>query len=184
MVQKYNIAVLGSGGVGKSALTVQFVQGQFIDKYDPTVEDSYTKQIEVDGEQYMLEIMDTAGSEILTAMRDLYMKMGQGFLIVFSIVQESTFKDIPDIIDQIFRIKDSDQVPLVLVGNKVDLEEDRQVATDAGQKRAKKYKNCEYIETSAKLQINVKEAFEVLVRKIACKAPKKKKEGGGGCMLI
>ena len=48
--------------------------------------------------------------EILTAMRDLYMKKGQGFLIVFSIVQESTFKEVPDIIDQIFRIKESDLV--------------------------------------------------------------------------
>jgi GTPase SAR1 family protein len=71
----------------------------------------------------------------------------------------------------------------VLVGNKVDLEEDRQVSTDAGQKRAKRYKNCEYIETSAKLQINVREAFELLVRKISSKTPKKKKEGGG-CQLI
>jgi Ras-related protein Rap-1A/Ras-related protein Rap-1B len=74
-------------------------------------------------------------------------------------------------------------VPLVLVGNKVDLAEDRQVSTDAGEKRAKKYKNCSYIETSAKLQINVREAFEMLVRKIHGKTPKKKKEGGG-CMLI
>ena len=54
--------VLGSGGVGKSALTVQFVQGIFVEKYDPTIEDSYRKQVEVDGQQCMLEILDTAGT--------------------------------------------------------------------------------------------------------------------------
>jgi GTPase SAR1 family protein len=72
---------------------------------------------------------------------------------------------------------------LVLIGNKVDLEEDRQVPKDAGEKLAKKYKNCTFIETSAKLQINVKEAFEILVRKINGKTPKQKKSGGG-CVLI
>lgn len=54
--------MLGSGGVGKSALTVQFVQGIFVEKYDPTIEDSYRKQVEVDGQQCMLEILDTAGT--------------------------------------------------------------------------------------------------------------------------
>ena len=62
-MREYKIVVLGSGGVGKSALTVQFVQGIFVEKYDPTIEDSYRKQVEVDGQQCMLEILDTAGTE-------------------------------------------------------------------------------------------------------------------------
>lgn len=61
-MREYKIVVLGSGGVGKSALTVQFVQGVFVEKYDPTIEDSYRKQVEVDGQQCMLEILDTAGT--------------------------------------------------------------------------------------------------------------------------
>lgn len=61
-MREYKIVVLGSGGVGKSALTVQFVQGIFVEKYDPTIEDSYRKQVEVDGQQCMLEILDTAGT--------------------------------------------------------------------------------------------------------------------------
>lgn len=63
-MREYKIVVLGSGGVGKSALTVQFVQGIFVEKYDPTIEDSYRKQVEVDGQQCMLEILDTAGTVI------------------------------------------------------------------------------------------------------------------------
>uniref|UniRef100_A0A2I2YAQ9 Uncharacterized protein n=1 Tax=Gorilla gorilla gorilla TaxID=9595 RepID=A0A2I2YAQ9_GORGO len=64
----------GSGGVGQSALMVQFVQGIFVEKYDPTIEDSYRKQVEVNCQQCMLKILDAAGTGQFTAMRDLYMK--------------------------------------------------------------------------------------------------------------
>ena len=67
-MREYKIVVLGSGGVGKSALTVQFVQGIFVEKYDPTIEDSYRKQVEVDGQQCMLEILDTAGTVCISAI--------------------------------------------------------------------------------------------------------------------
>lgn len=61
-MREYKLVVLGSGGVGKSALTVQFVQGIFVEKYDPTIEDSYRKKVEIDNEQCILEILDTAGT--------------------------------------------------------------------------------------------------------------------------
>ncbi|CAO3645292.1 unnamed protein product [Mucor hiemalis] len=92
-MREYKLVVLGSGGVGKSALTVQFVQSIFVEKYDPTIEDSYRKQVEVDGLQCMLEILDTAGTEQFTAMRDLYMKNGQGFVLVYSITSQVTLTD-------------------------------------------------------------------------------------------
>merc|ERR1712071_294203 len=114
-MREYKLVVLGSGGVGKSALTVQFVQGIFVEKYDPTIEDSYRKQDEDDGQQCMLEILDTAGTEQFTAMRDLYMKNGQGFVFVYSITAQSTFNDLQDLREQILRVKDTDDVPLVLV---------------------------------------------------------------------
>lgn len=95
---------------------------------DPTIEDSYRKNIEVDGIQCLLEILDTAGTEQFTAMRDLYMKDGQGFVLVFSIVAKSTFTDLNDIRDQIVRVKDTDTFPSILVGNKCDLEDQRVVS--------------------------------------------------------
>ncbi|NXA45065.1 RAP1B protein, partial [Nothocercus julius] len=107
-MREYKLVVLGSGGVGKSALTVQFVQGIFVEKYDPTIEDSYRKQVEVDAQQCMLEILDTAGTEQFTAMRDLYMKNGQGFALVYSITAQSTFNDLQDLREQILRVKDTD----------------------------------------------------------------------------
>ncbi|KPP59452.1 hypothetical protein Z043_122626, partial [Scleropages formosus] len=90
--------------------TVQFVQGIFVEKYDPTIEDSYRKQVEVDGQQCMLEILDTAGTEQFTAMRDLYMKNGQGFALVYSITAQSTFNDLQDLREQILRVKDTEDV--------------------------------------------------------------------------
>ncbi|XP_011307020.1 ras-related protein Rap1 [Diachasma alloeum] len=172
-MREYKIVVLGSGGVGKSALTVQFVQGIFVEKYDPTIEDSYRKQVEVDGQQCMLEILDTAGTEQFTAMRDLYMKNGQGFVLVYSITAQSTFNDLQDLREQILRVKDTDDVPMVLVGNKCDLEDERVVGKDQGVNLARLF-NCAFMETSAKAKINVYDVFYDLVRQINKKSPEKK----------
>ncbi|XP_058795205.1 ras-related protein Rap1 [Phymastichus coffea] len=172
-MREYKIVVLGSGGVGKSALTVQFVQGIFVEKYDPTIEDSYRKQVEVDGQQCMLEILDTAGTEQFTAMRDLYMKNGQGFVLVYSITAQSTFNDLHDLREQILRVKDTDDVPMVLVGNKCDLEDERVVGKEQGNNLARQY-NCAFMETSAKAKINVNDIFYDLVRQINKKSPEKK----------
>uniref|UniRef100_A0AAY4EVQ8 Small monomeric GTPase n=1 Tax=Denticeps clupeoides TaxID=299321 RepID=A0AAY4EVQ8_9TELE len=134
-MREYKLVVLGSGGVGKSALTVQFVQGIFVEKYDPTIEDSYRKQVEVDGQQCMLEILDTAGTEQFTAMRDLYMKNGQGFALVYSIAAQSTFNDLQDLREQILRVKDTEDIFYDLV---------RQInrKTPVEKKKAKKKSNC------------------------------------------
>eukprot|EP01088_Endostelium_zonatum_P014743 TRINITY_DN3347_c0_g1_i1.p1 TRINITY_DN3347_c0_g1~~TRINITY_DN3347_c0_g1_i1.p1 ORF type:complete len:191 (-),score=47.10 TRINITY_DN3347_c0_g1_i1:6-578(-) len=166
MVKEFKIVVLGSGGVGKSALTVQFVQGIFVEKYDPTIEDSYRKQIEYEGQQYLLEILDTAGTEQFTAMRDLYMKNGQGFVLVFSIIALSTFNDLPDLREQILRVKDTDNVPMVLVGNKCDLEDQRVISQSQGQDLARSFGSCTFIESSAKTKVNVQNIFFNLIKQM------------------
>ena len=194
-MREYKLVVLGSGGVGKSALTVQFVQGIFVGKYDPTIEDCYRKvnspvwtnqadqvsfqEVEIDGVKCMLEILDTAGTvglgflsekwlksaffssqEQFTAMRDLYMKNGQGFVLVYSITSQATFNDLIDIKDQIMRVKDiGADIPIVLVGNKNDLEDERVVGKQQGESLARSF-GCTFLETSAKLQVNVHEVRE------------------------
>ena len=77
-MREFKVVVLGSGGVGKSALTVKFVSGMFIERYDPTIEDFYRKEIEVDNGPSVLEILDTAGTEQFASMRDLYIKKWTG----------------------------------------------------------------------------------------------------------
>jgi Ras-related protein Rap-1A/Ras-related protein Rap-1B len=182
----YKIVVLGSGGVGKSALTVQFVQGIFVEKYDPTIEDSYRKPVEVDNQQYMLEILDTAGTEQFTAMRDLYMKNGQGFVLVYSIIAQSTFNDLPDLKEQILRVKDCDTVPMVLVGNKCDLSDQRVITQEQGEALARKFGGCTFLESSAKTKVNVDAIFHDLIRQISAQHPPEVKAAKkkGGCALL
>ncbi|KAH8030085.1 hypothetical protein HPB51_006517 [Rhipicephalus microplus] len=171
-MREYKIVVLGSGGVGKSALTVQFVQGIFVEKYDPTIEDSYRK-VSASGFFFFL-IVDVAGHKRYSTMRDLYMKNGQGFVLVYSITAQSTFNDLQDLREQILRVKDMDDVPMILVGNKCDLEDERVVGKDQGANLARSFNNCAFLESSAKAKINVNEIFYDLVRQINRKNPEKK----------
>jgi len=164
--REHHIVVLGAGGVGKSALTAQFVQNVWIENYDPTIEDSYRKQIEVDGRQCMLEILDTAGSEQFTAMREVYMKAGQGFLLVFSITSLPSLSELSDLRESIIRIKDDDNIPIVIVGNKSDLEEDRAVSRARAFSISQSWGNAPYYETSARRRANVDEVFIDLCRQI------------------
>ncbi|KAB5525961.1 hypothetical protein PHYPO_G00146240 [Pangasianodon hypophthalmus] len=136
----------------------------FVDEYDPTIEDSYRKQVVIDGETCLLDILDTAGQEEYSAMRDQYMRTGEGFLCVFAINNTKSFEDIHQYREQIKRVKDSDDVPMVLVGNKCDLPA-RTVDTRQAQELARSY-GIPYIETSAKTRQGVEDAFYTLVREI------------------
>lgn len=164
--REYNIVILGAGGVGKSCLTAQFVHNEWIESYDPTIEDSYRKVIDVDGRSCVLEILDTAGTEQFTAMREIYMKTGQGFLLVYSITSLNTLTELSDLRDQILRIKEAESVPIVIVGNKSDLEEDRAVNSQRAINLSQKWGRVPFYETSARKRQNVDEVFLDLCRQM------------------
>ncbi|KAJ3437434.1 ras-like protein rasd [Anaeramoeba flamelloides] len=189
---EYKIVVVGGGGVGKSALTIQLVQNHFVDVYDPTIEDSYRRQVVIDEETCLLDILDTAGQEEYSAMRDSYMREGEGFLVVYAINSRNSFDEVSSFREQITQAKDSDEVPMMIVGNKNDLENERQVSQGEGTDLAKSF-NSPFIETSAKTRTNVEEAFFGLVREIrkvkfgSNNDNEKKKEKKGGrrwCSLM
>ncbi|KAJ1565238.1 Ras GTPase [Cladochytrium tenue] len=165
LTKEFKIVVVGGGGVGKSALTIQFIQSQFVDEYDPTIEDSYRKQCQIDHEICILDVLDTAGQEEYSAMREQYMRSGEGFLLVYSITSRSSFEEIFHFQQQILRVKDRDWFPVVLVGNKADLENERQVGVQEGMDAARAFR-CPFLETSARVRLNVDEAFYALVRAI------------------
>jgi Ras-related protein Rap-1B len=110
--------------------------------------------------------LDTAGTEQFTAMRELYMKQGQGFLLVFSITSMSSLQELAELRDQIIRIKDDENIPLVIVGNKSDLEEDRVVSRARAFQISQLWGNAPYYETSARRRANVDEVFIDLCRQI------------------
>ncbi|CAI2324313.1 unnamed protein product [Caenorhabditis sp. 36 PRJEB53466] len=157
------IVVVGGGGVGKSALTIQFIQRYFVQDYDPTIEDSYTKQCFVDEDLCKLEILDTAGQEEFSTMREQYLRTGSGFLIVFAVTDRNSFEEVKKLHELICRIKDRDEFPIILVGNKADLENERHVARHEAEELAHRLA-VPYLECSAKLRRNVDEAFFDIVR--------------------
>ncbi|XP_076968784.1 ras-related protein Rap-1b-like [Tamandua tetradactyla] len=148
---EYMLVVLGLGGVGKSALTVQFVQGIFVEKYDLTLEDSYRKQVEVDARN-----------------RRIY--SNEGFVLVYLITAQYTFNDLQDLREQILGVKDTDDVPMILDGNKCDLEDERVVGKDQSQNLARQWNNC-ILQSSAKSNINVNEIFYDPAQQINRKTP-------------
>lgn len=89
-----NVELLEAGGVGKSAITIQFIQNHFMNDYDPTIEDSYTQQVVIDEETCFLDILDTAGQDEYSAMRPQYMRTGDGFFCVFAVDSMKSFTDI------------------------------------------------------------------------------------------
>ncbi|KAM3443354.1 hypothetical protein MY4824_000657 [Beauveria thailandica] len=164
-MREYKLVVVGGGGVGKSCLTIQLIQSHFVDEYDPTIEDSYRKQCVIDDEVALLDVLDTAGQEEYSAMREQYMRTGEGFLLVYSITSRQSFEEITTFQQQILRVKDKDYFPMVVVGNKCDLEGEREVFRHEGEALARSF-NCKFIETSAKSRINVDQAFYDIVREI------------------
>ncbi|AGO10651.1 AaceriAFR464Wp [[Ashbya] aceris (nom. inval.)] len=165
-MRDYKLVVLGAGGVGKSCLTVQFVQGEYLDTYDPTIEDSYRKSMEIDDKAFDLEILDTAGVAQFTAMRELYIKSGMGFLLVYSVTDRQSLAELMELREQILRIKDSKRVPMVLVGNKADLQNERAISVEEGIDVSSRWGKVPFYETSALLKSNVDEVFIDLVRQI------------------
>ncbi len=119
----------------------------------------------VDAEPAILDILDTAGQEEYSTMREQYMKTGEGFVLVYSINSRSSFEEISSYLQQILRVKDVDYVPCIVIGNKSDLETERQVSIDEGQKLANQF-HAPFLETSAKRKINVEESFHNLIRLI------------------
>jgi GTPase KRas len=136
-----------------------------VEYYDPTIEDSYRKQTSVDDEVVLMDVLDTAGQEEFSAMRDSYMRSGQGFLLTYAITSRSSFEELQSFYEQILRVKDADKVPMVLVGNKCDLEAHRQVTQQEGQELARQW-GIPFYETSAYTRYYVDECFADVVREI------------------
>lgn len=159
-MRENKLVVLGSGGVGKTSLVVQYLEGFFSTTYKPTVEDYYRHTIRMpDGVFHTVEILDTAGSHNFPAMRELSIRSGRGFILVFSVDNLQSFHEALQLWDLIQKLR-GNKVPVILVGNKTDLEDERQVTKQMVEDALKDQSRiCKYLETSAKFNVNVAQLF-------------------------
>lgn len=171
---RYSLLITGVGPVGKSAVFNRITDNKFEENYRPTEDNSKTVNFEIDDDICTTEITDTHTTGEFTAMRDLHFKNCDGVILIFSIDSRQSFDDIPNELEQIRRVKDRDDFPLVLLGNKCDLENLREVPTSEGKEMADLIK-CDFFEVSAKDNIQITDAFATLMAKVNREKPKPRK---------
>jgi small GTP-binding protein len=187
------LVVLGDGGVGKTCIIIRFVRDMFFEGYTPTLEAHYKADIKLaNGDTLPIEITDTAGQEDFVALRDLCMKEGDVFLVVYSVTEYKSLRFADELVERIQTVKEGD-VSFVLAGNKCDLEKERQVARADAQAVAEKY-HAKCIETSAVTKVGINDVFLEIARlwndrpkepeKVRRVRRRKKVVQSGGCCSI
>ncbi|GAA5996620.1 putative GTPase RHB1 [Rhodotorula paludigena] len=160
------VALLGSRSVGKSSLTVQFVDQHFVESYYPTIENTFTKHVKYKGQDYQLDIIDTAGQDEFSILSSRHAVGLHGWVLVYSVSSRSSFEMCSVIRDKILGYTGRENVPMVLVGNKSDLAVQRQVTREEGAALAASWGNTAFTETSARTNENVSRLFELVVAQI------------------
>ena len=163
--KKLTISILGGGAVGKTSVTYKCLNKELIpDDIDTTLEDHYKFYPIIFEEKIQVEIIDTAGQEDYQNFFDTWVQSSEGFLLVFSLTDKNTFNVVKNKYDKIINIKGKN-IPIILIGNKKDLENEREVNFEEAKKYANE-KNIEYIETSAMTGEKCHEAFLEIVKKV------------------
>lgn len=122
---RHKVVVMGAAKVGKTSLISQFLYGTFTEKYKRTIEEMHHADFNVSGVPLTLDILDTSGSYEFPAMRALSISSADAFILVYSVVDATTFEEVRVIRDQIIETKGTTEVPIVVVGNKFDLANDK-----------------------------------------------------------
>lgn len=178
----YKLVIMGSGGVGKSAISTRFIHGDFVSIYDPTIEECYSKHVNHNGDDVKIDLLDTAGQDTFSAMKELYTLCGDGFAFVYSIDQRRSFDRLKDFYALLQRRRIGNSPPLILVGNKSDLIASREISTRELMIRAEVWE-ADHIEVSAKTGENTSDIFFILLDRLRQQdKPVSKKRRG--CVLL
>lgn len=157
------LVFLGAGGVGKTALIQRFLKDTFEPKHQRTVEELHRKEYEVGGVKVTITIMDTSGSYSFPAMRRLSIQNSDAFALVYAVNDPESLEAVKSLRDEILEIKEDKYTPIVVIGNKIDRHDERQVSNEDVVSTVELDWNHSFLESSAKDNINVWEAFRELL---------------------
>jgi len=146
------------------------MKDQFVDIYDPTIEETFKKEFFIDHELVVLEVLDTAGVEQFTTISEFYLKDADGVILVYSLTSERSLRDLESIRKQVLLMNrngtEKDHIPMIIVGAKSDLAEERDAKTSSSAARLQAAWDVPFFVTSAKMDIGVKDAFHDLIRQL------------------
>ena len=159
----FKVLLLGNSDVGKSSLILRYVDQVWSDTFVPTIGvDFKVKTLEIENKQIKMQIWDTAGQERFRNVISSYFRGSHGILLIYDITNRDSFKNLENWLIEIEK-NASQNVLKILIGNKSDLVDDREIKTEEGQAFANR-NGMKFIETSAKMNTNVNEAFETLAK--------------------
>ena len=151
--------LLGDGQVGKTSLILRLTGNKFDDALLTTIgKESYLYDTTINNNPIKIKIWDTAGQERFKSMSVSVIKNVEGLILTYSIINRESFDNLDNWLRQLNDQTDISKIPIIIVGNKLDLEESRKVTEEEGKKYAEEH-NYHFFETSAKANINVTEAF-------------------------
>ena len=169
----FKVLLLGNSNVGKSSLFLRFVDDIWNDTFVPTIGvDFKIKTFDIDEKRIKMQIWDTAGQERFKNIIASYYRGAHGILLIYDVTDKDSFKNLSNWLIEIEK-NSSKNVLKVLIGNKTDLEEKRVISYNQAKEFADSY-GLKYIETSAKKNLNVNEAFETLGRELIIASEEKK----------
>uniref|UniRef100_F1L4K2 Ras-related protein Rab-21 n=1 Tax=Ascaris suum TaxID=6253 RepID=F1L4K2_ASCSU len=167
----FKVVLLGEGAVGKSSLMLRYVENKFNPRHISTIQASFLcKKIVVDGNAVILNIWDTAGQEKFHALGPIYYRDSHGALLIYDITDLHSFEKVKSWVKELRRIL-GESVVLLIVGNKTDLERNRNVERQTALEYAKSV-GADHCETSAKNNVGINEAFELLTKAMIERAKK------------
>ncbi len=162
------VCVIGDGAVGKTSLIIRYTEGHFRESYLMTVGTSFAvKALDLDGTQVKLQLWDLAGQPHFSSVRPVFYRGSVGGILVFDVTRRETYNNIHTWFNEFSQV--TGQLPFVLLANKVDLVDQRQVSTEEGLGYAQK-NGWLYFETSAKDGKNVTEAFRQIAQQVVQKS--------------
>lgn len=165
MVQDFKIVVLGEGRVGKTSLTLKFVENRFDDGQESTINANFlTKSISVGGKTGTFNIWDTAGQEKFSALAAIYYRNATGAIVVYDITERSSFDRVVGWVKELRKMADPG-IAIIIAGNKCDLEADRRITEEEATRYADSM-GAKHFNTSAKTGHGVKELFNELAKQV------------------